>query len=65
MLTAQWLHLVVYFSPEHHISRKKIIIMIWKYLFDIRSEAWLNLFWEYMNGKLFAVPSGTENVAFM
>ncbi len=22
---------------------------------DIRSEAWLNLFWEYINGKLFAV----------
>jgi hypothetical protein len=22
---------------------------------DIGSEAWLNLFWEYINGKLFAV----------
>jgi len=22
---------------------------------DIRSEAWLNLFWEYLNRKLFAV----------
>ncbi len=55
MLTAQWLHLVVYFSPEYNNSRKKIIIMIWKYLFDIRSEVLLNLFWDNINGKLFAV----------
>jgi hypothetical protein len=26
-----------------------------EYLDDIRSEAWLNLFWEYIKGKLFAV----------
>ena len=26
-----------------------------QYLIDIRSEAWQNLFWEYINEKLFAV----------
>ncbi len=26
-----------------------------KNLVDVRNEAWLNLFWEYINGKLFAV----------
>jgi hypothetical protein len=26
------------------------------YLVDTRSEAWLNIFWEYRNVKLFAVP---------
>jgi hypothetical protein len=57
--TAEWLHLVLYFStslqniiiPErtHYSSVLEICIV------DIRSEAWLNLFWEYINGKLFAV----------
>jgi hypothetical protein len=46
----------LYFSTEYHNSRQNIIIMIWKYLADIiRSEAWLNLFWEYINRRLFAV----------
>jgi hypothetical protein len=53
LLTAEWLHPVLYFSTEYYNSR--LIILIWKYLLDIRSEAWLNLFWEYINGKLFAV----------
>ncbi len=44
-----------YFSTEYHISGQNIIILFWKYVVDIRSEAWLNLFWEYINGKLFAV----------
>ncbi len=44
------------FSLEYHNSRKNIIILFLKYLADIiRSEAWLNLFWEYINGKLFAM----------
>jgi hypothetical protein len=54
-LTAEWLHLVRYFSAEYHNSRQNVIILFWKYLVDIRSEAWLNLSCEYINGKLFAV----------
>jgi hypothetical protein len=38
-----------------HNSRQNVIILFWKYLVDIRSDAWLNLSWEYINGKLFAV----------
>jgi hypothetical protein len=53
LLTAEWLHPVLYFSTEYHNSR--LIILIWKYLLDIRSEAWQNFFWEYINGKLFGV----------
>ncbi len=53
MLTAEWLHL--YFSTEYHNSRQNKIVLLWKYLADIRSMAWLNLFWENINGKLFAV----------
>ncbi len=57
-LTAEWLHLVLYFSTEYHNSRQNIMILFWKYLVDIRSEAWLNLFCELINGKLFAVHTG-------
>jgi hypothetical protein len=32
-----------------------MIILFWKYLVDIIIETWRNLFWEYINGKLFAV----------
>jgi hypothetical protein len=39
----------------YHNSRQNIISLFWKYLVYIRSETWLNLFWEYINGKLFAV----------
>ncbi len=41
MLTAEWLHLLLfwYFSTEYHNSRQNIIILIWIYLFDIRSCA--------------------------
>jgi hypothetical protein len=31
------------------------MILFWKYLDDIISKAWQNLFWEHINGKLFAV----------
>jgi hypothetical protein len=55
MLTDEWLHLVLYFSTGHHNSRQNIMILFWKYLVDIRSEARLNLFWEYINEKLFVV----------
>jgi hypothetical protein len=58
MLTADWLHLALHFSTEYHNSRNNIIILFWKYLVDIRNEAWLNLFWAYINGKLFAVHYG-------
>jgi hypothetical protein len=43
---AEWLHLVLYFSPEYHYSRQNTIILVC-------SEQWLNLFCEYINGKLF------------
>jgi hypothetical protein len=36
-------------------SRPSIIILFWKYLVYMKSEAWLNAFLEYINGKLFAV----------
>ncbi len=51
-----WVHWVLCFSIENHNSRQKIIIMLCKYVVDIRSEApWLNLFWEFTNWKLIAV----------
>ncbi len=34
-----------------------LLILFWKYLVDIRSEARLILFWENINGKLFAMQS--------
>jgi hypothetical protein len=48
---------VLHYVPVLHyvLDRQNIIILFWKYLVDIRSEAWLNLIWEYINGKLFAV----------
>ena len=49
----------LYFSWEYHNSRQNIIILFWQYLVDIWSKTWQNLFWEYINGKLFAmlIPS--------
>jgi hypothetical protein len=35
--------------------------MFWKYLFDIRSEAWLNLFGKYINEKFFAMRTIVPN----
>ncbi len=56
MLTAEWLHLLLYFSTtEYHNSRQNITILFWKYVVDIGSEARLNLFWEYISGKLLAM----------
>ncbi len=56
MLTSECLHQVLYFSTEYHNSRYNYtVILFWKYLVDIRREAWLNLFWEHINGKLFAL----------
>ncbi len=52
----KWLHLGLYFSAEYHNWRRNIIILFWKYLVDISSEAWQNLFWEHINVKLFALP---------
>ncbi len=34
---------------------RNLIILFGKYLFDIGSEVWLNLFWDYINRKQFAV----------
>jgi hypothetical protein len=51
MQTADYLHLVLYFSANI------IIVLFWKYLIDIKSETFLTLFGEYINGKLFAVQS--------
>ncbi len=44
LLTVEWLHQVMNFSTEYSISRQNITILFWKYLVDIRSEAWLNIF---------------------
>ncbi len=46
---------ILYFSPEYHNPKQNIIILFWKYLVDIGSEAWLNLVGQYVNEKLFAV----------
>jgi hypothetical protein len=62
LLTAEWLHLKRYLSTEIHNYRQNIIILFWKYLVDVRNEAWLNLVWEYMNGKWFAVKE-IKNIA--
>jgi hypothetical protein len=59
MLAAEWLHKVWQFSTEYHNVRQNISILFWKYLVDIRSEAQLNLFWKYNNGKLFAVQAAS------
>ncbi len=48
---------VTVLPTEYHNSRQIIIILFWKYLVDIKSEAWLNRFWDYINGKLVAVHS--------
>jgi hypothetical protein len=47
MLTAAWLHLgLYYFSTEYHNSRQNVIVLFWKYLGHIRSEAWQNIAWD-------------------
>jgi hypothetical protein len=38
ILTAELLHLELYFSPEYHNSRQIIIILFWKYLVDHNSR---------------------------
>ncbi len=35
MLTAEWLHIVLYFSIEYHNSKQNIIIMLRKYFVEI------------------------------
>ncbi len=64
MLKAEWLHQVLYFSAEYHNFRQKIIILFWKYFVDIRSEAWLNLFFRNteMENCLFAVWQDNRSV---
>ncbi len=44
---------VLYYSTEYHNSRQNIIVLFCKYLVDIRSSAWLIIFWKYLKGKLF------------
>jgi hypothetical protein len=61
MVTAEWLLLVMYFSTDYYDSRQNIIILFCKYLADLRSVAWQNLFWEFINGKLFAVNTIIPN----
>jgi hypothetical protein len=61
MLIDNWLYLELYFSTEYHNSSQSIIFLFWKYLADIRSEARLNLFWEFINGNCFALTSQTSN----
>jgi hypothetical protein len=49
MIIAEWLHLVLYFNSGYHNSRHCNSVL--EIFVDIRSEAWLNIFWEYINGK--------------
>jgi hypothetical protein len=51
--TAELLHLVLCTSLQNIIIQTEHY-KFWKYLFDIRIEVCLNLFWEYINGNLFA-----------
>jgi hypothetical protein len=45
MPATEWLQLRSSVTPpEYHVSRQNIIILFWKYLVNIRSEALLNLF---------------------
>jgi hypothetical protein len=44
MVTDDWLNLALYYSTYHN-SRQNVIF---------RSKAWINVCWEYRNGKLFA-----------
>jgi hypothetical protein len=50
ILTAEW--------QNRQTERKNFINLFWKYLVDIRSEAWLYLFWKYING--IYLQRGTE-----
>ncbi len=34
-MTAEWLHLILYFSTEYDNSRENIAILFCKYVFDI------------------------------
>jgi len=43
------------------IGRQNIIILFLKYLVDIKSVAWINLFWEHIDEKLFAVHGAALN----
>jgi hypothetical protein len=54
MLAAEWMRLVL--STEYPISRQI-------YLFVIKSEAWLNLFFGIHKRKLFAVHQKTKTSA--
>jgi hypothetical protein len=45
------------FSTEYQNTRQNIVILFWKYLGDMRSEAWLNLAGKYINEKLSSVYS--------
>ncbi len=46
---------VLYFSTQYNNSRQNIIILFWKHLVNTKSEAWLDFFWKYINGKLSAM----------
>jgi hypothetical protein len=56
--------LTFFYSVQKKFKTENIIIIVFcKYLVDFKSEAWVNLFWEYINGKLFAVqaePQGAD-----
>jgi hypothetical protein len=54
MLTAEWLHRVLYFTTEYRNSGQNIIILFCKYLVDIW-ECVAKSFWEYINRKHIAV----------
>ena len=53
-------HCTVYYSKEYHNSRLNIIILCMEISVDFRSEAWLNLLWEYINGDCLQYESQSE-----
>jgi hypothetical protein len=52
LTASRTVHCTVLLYTEYKNSRQNIKILFWKYVVDIRSEALLNLFGEYKNGKL-------------
>jgi hypothetical protein len=69
ILTVEWLQLVLYSTCLQNIiipdGTLCTYILFWKNLAVIRSEASQNLFWEYINGKVFAVHKGRTSICVL
>jgi hypothetical protein len=55
MLIAEWMHLYCGASLQNIIIPDRTLYSVLEIFSLFRSEAWLNLFWKYINCKLFAV----------